>query len=612
VCAALERQPHADDPRWRSRRLTPGAHPLLALARATADAGASEGEVAALARELLREPESWWRRAGPSRRSDAGTLYLVDQLEELVTRCAETDAQRAFALAIGALARLGHSAPAGLRVLLVARDDFLARLGGLPGLGEALEMVQLVRPLEGEALRGAVVEPAAAFGYRFEDERLVERVLGELRGGSAPLPLLQFALEQLWQRRDGERKLLTAAALDALGGVGAALARSAEDLYLGLERRGLGAAVRRVLLALLTSECARRARPARELATLAAGAAAAVEELRAARLIVGDEQALELAHEALARAWERLRRWLDEERELRELEDALEHDARRWRSQGQPRELLWRGGVLERARALDPGAATLSEAGAALLRASLAAERAGRLRRAAGWGALALAVVAGGALYLRGLAGERDLARRSARAEREARQAEHQLVRSERLRTAAERASASAEAERRRVLERWVSERRQLEADAERAQGELRAYLLRRLLAGPPPANTARDAARGPPASAQRIALCLFGPAADLSMGGGWAERLAVARARLSAAGYRIGCEYPYVRSAVRFRAAARRGELQHAGALDAAELARLLALLRELYPALEARRVPARSLFRTVDVLVPESAAAR
>ena len=151
-------------------------------------------------------------------------------------------------------------------------------------------------------------------------------------------------------------------------------------------------------------------------------------------------------------------------------------------------------------------------------------------------------------------------------------------------------------------MEAWLRERRQLEDDLSRTTDEgLREHIRRRLAVGPPLLPAASR-----PAS-ERPDLCLFAPSADLSLGGTWRTRLAPVAERLRRTGYGIGCEYPYLRGSPRFRQAVRGGEVQHAGVLPESVVAALLAELRTLYPAITARRVPARQLFRALDVLIPE-----
>jgi predicted Ser/Thr protein kinase len=570
--------------RFRTVRFSPGARPLKALAAALEQP-----------EEKLRQaPEQWWRLVAQSKRraGAAGLLLVVDQLEELVTVCDAPEERDALGRALGGSLNAGPA----VRVLITARDDFLARLGAVEGLSEVLQTIHLVRPLDGEALRAAVVEPARAFGYAFEDEGMVERIVREVAGRSGTMPLCGFALRRLWEDRDEERRLLSRSALEQMGGVGGALTRAAEALIGRLEQEGLLGPTRAVLLELVTPEGTKRTRSLRELLATS-GAASVVAKLREARLVTGSDDALELAHESLVREWTLLRRWIEETRARRELAADAQHAAVRWQSRGNAAELLWRGRPLEEARALlTSGELELASEAIAFLRAS---ERHHRRQRGFRWllAAAAVAVVATAVgIYIRGLAVERDLARREAAAERAAVAAQRGKVR-------AERARAKAVEERRKLLEAWVRQRRQLVADLNRtAQSGLREHILRRLAREGPPGVKIE-----PPPPTRRVEVCLFGPAKDLSMGGDWRRRTEPVARLLAGRGYVIGCQYPYVRTAARFRPAVQRGLVQHAADMDARALESLLALLRRRHPSIDVQVLPRRRLFRTIDILLPD-----
>ncbi|MCZ7546753.1 MAG: hypothetical protein M5R40_25970 [Anaerolineae bacterium] len=106
---------------------------------------------------------------------------------------------------------------------------------------------------------------------------LTTAILDDVSTQPGALPLLQYALTDLFEHRQGGT--LTLAAYRALGGVRGALARRAEALYAGLEAAGQEAA-RQLFLRLLTlgegtEETRRRARQAEILS--AAGGCAVME-----------------------------------------------------------------------------------------------------------------------------------------------------------------------------------------------------------------------------------------------------------------------------------------------------------------------------------------------
>ena len=109
---------------------------------------------------------------------------------------------------------------------------------------------------EGE-LREIIEGPAKKVGLQFE-EGLVEVIvkdvletttLGERAGRSTVLPLLEFALTKLWERR--ENGFLTHDAYSTIGGVTGSLTQWADQAYQSLAKDGLGDVARRVLTELV-------------------------------------------------------------------------------------------------------------------------------------------------------------------------------------------------------------------------------------------------------------------------------------------------------------------------------------------------------------------------
>ena len=74
-----------------------------------------------------------------------------------------------------------------------------------------------------------------------------------------------------------------------------------------------------------------------------------VEALVAARLVTSDEGVLEITHEALTRAWPRLRGWLDDDVEGQQIRHHLSGAADAWDTLGRPDSELYRGVRLVRA-----------------------------------------------------------------------------------------------------------------------------------------------------------------------------------------------------------------------------------------------------------------------
>ena len=166
------------------------------------------------------------------------------------------------------------------------------------------------------------------------------------------MPLLQFALAELWSVRDADAGVITRADLDTIGGVTGALARHGDGVLASLLPQARTEA-RRILVRLVTIEDTRANLTEDELTGEAKDAHTALEALVRSRLLVVRETAdgiiYEIAHEALIIGWGTLRSWLDEEREGRILLHSLETAASEWERLGKPRDALWGTAALTRA-----------------------------------------------------------------------------------------------------------------------------------------------------------------------------------------------------------------------------------------------------------------------
>ncbi|MCZ7627459.1 MAG: hypothetical protein M5R38_18335 [Candidatus Methylomirabilis sp.] len=120
-----------------------------------------------------------------------------------------------------------------LRVIVTLRADFYDRPLMLPELGQAMrERTELVLPLTPQEIQEAIVGPAERAGVRLEPG-LVATIVGDVVDQPGALPLLQFALTELFDLREG--RVLTLETYERSGGVLEALARRAEELYAMME-----------------------------------------------------------------------------------------------------------------------------------------------------------------------------------------------------------------------------------------------------------------------------------------------------------------------------------------------------------------------------------------
>ncbi|MGW0902970.1 nSTAND1 domain-containing NTPase [Streptomyces sp. NPDC002853] len=357
-------------------------------------------------------------------RDPGDTIVVVDQLEELFTLCADLGERAAF------LDLLVQAADPGrrLRVIIAVRADFLGRCAEHHELAAELrDATVLVGPMSAAELRQTVVKPATVMGFIVERE-LTARIIEDVSDTPGGLPLMSHALLETWRRRAG--RALTLAAYRAAGGIQGALARTAEDLYTQFSVRQADCA-RRILLRLITpgegTPDTRRPAARAELdpADEPGEALLVLDRLARARLIILDEDTVNLAHEALITGWPRLRDWIEGDRERLRVHRRLTEAAEAWADLGKDPGALYRGSRLTTAEE-QLAAPELTPVEEAFLSTSvaqrcqeqhLAGRTARRLRRlrAALSVAAVLALIAGAVAWQRNQDGEQRLAEATSR-----------------------------------------------------------------------------------------------------------------------------------------------------------------------------------------------------
>lgn len=332
-----------------------------------------------------------------------GLVLLVDQLEELATVTREE--RRGFAVEL--LVRLGERALPGVRAVVAVRRDLLDAVFAFEGLGAVAARGAMFLSTLSQVAWGDVLEQSLlAYGYRLEDDALRRELLAEIGATASAMPLVQFALTQLWRERDRSRLFISRASFRAMGGIAGALDRHADATLAALRksRPDSESTARRLLLALTTPQGTRATRTLAELRAVAGGEA---EEVCAAfereRLVVRDGDGVTLAHEALLAQWGRLAAWVAEARDARLLAEELERDARTW-SLDPERAPEWRRlRRLEAEELAREGAIEPSDAARAFLATARRRDRAVRVAGALLAGLIGLGSVGGGLAYVRAI-----------------------------------------------------------------------------------------------------------------------------------------------------------------------------------------------------------------
>jgi WD40 repeat protein/DNA-binding SARP family transcriptional activator len=270
------------------------------------------------------------------------TVLVVDQAEEVFTLCHDEGEQRMF------LDSLVDEAERRT-VLVSIRADRLSDVSGHTEMSRLVERgLYLVGRLREEGLREAIERPARQAGLLVEPG-LVDLLVAEVARDPGALPLLSHALQETWRRREG--RILTVAGYRDSGGINGAVAQSAERLYGALEpaeRDNLRELMLRLVMPDREGDPVPAKVPRRTLATDSELEDLA-ERLVAARLVTSDDEMLSVSHEALARAWPRLRGWLDDDVDGQRILHHLAATADGWDALGRPETELYRGVRLARA-----------------------------------------------------------------------------------------------------------------------------------------------------------------------------------------------------------------------------------------------------------------------
>ncbi|HBK97025.1 MAG TPA: hypothetical protein DD001_06660 [Microcoleaceae bacterium UBA10368] len=255
-------------------------------------------------------------------------LLVVDQWEELYTVCQDDGERRCF------LDRLleATSLP-NFKLVLTLRADFLGVALGDRVFADALQHQDLkLGPMNRQELENAIALPAEKLGVTIEDG-LTKRILDGVEKQPGNLPLLEFALTELWSNMNNAT--LTHGAYDRIGGVEKALANHAEAVFVKYPEEQ--ERMRRIFIQLVhpgegtedTRRVASRAEVGEDNWDLAV-------RLASERLVVSsgkeatDSETVEIVHEALIWGWERLQEWIHANRRFRTWQERLRVSLRQW------------------------------------------------------------------------------------------------------------------------------------------------------------------------------------------------------------------------------------------------------------------------------------------
>jgi hypothetical protein len=430
-------------------------NPFLALARALVPLLGNQETLAHLTAEHLEEVEKLGHRLetgavslpnilGGCRTRNLGKriLLIADQFEEAFTLVHDEAVRHRFI----DLLLMGLSDPApnpDVSLILTLRADFYGQALRHRSFADALQShVENLGPMSREELRVAIVTPAQNAKVLFEDG-LVNTLLDEVERKPGSLPLLQFALREMWPRQ--EKRIITRRSYDDIGQVEGAVAQHAEEIFKKLTNNGADVQMVKTFQRLFTrlvtpgegQEDTRRVVTRQELheddwllaqrlagegnrlvvTNLVATTAGAVSRETAGiwsltqitttkdnRLgvtnapCISDETA-EVVHESLIRHWPRQLEWINRDRDFLSWQRHIKPNVEAWSIDHGDEGALLRGNMLSQAIDwLDKRRDDLSSVELGVIKASIAASRAKR-RNSALVKLSAFCVIAGVGLF---------------------------------------------------------------------------------------------------------------------------------------------------------------------------------------------------------------------
>ena len=219
--------------RWLLATMQPKGDPITQLAQALeratkstqiGDAIRSDG---ASTPTLLQRKIEMHLTDDPSQRC----VLLVDQFEETFTQTKDKAARAAF---INLLTTAATADEGRTIILLSLRSDFISHCARYPELRALMsQQFQLVGAMDPPDLAKAITLPSLEVGAEI-DPALVSRIMADMKGEPGALPLMSFALRDLFEAEKSEKgkpmDLTLPEYLDR-GGIESALERHANKVF---------------------------------------------------------------------------------------------------------------------------------------------------------------------------------------------------------------------------------------------------------------------------------------------------------------------------------------------------------------------------------------------
>jgi WD40 repeat protein/energy-coupling factor transporter ATP-binding protein EcfA2 len=355
---ALKRGGLKNSERWLYETVKPGRDPLEALALAFSRL--KSPELGKYFRENRQQANVLHECAESalSGQKDQRLILFFDQFEEVFTQVGHEETRAAF------LNLLTHAATVKdgrIIILFAMRSDFVSNCATYPELNALLnqEFVQ-IGAMGAEELVSAIAQPALRVGLRIAPD-LIAQIINDMQGEPGALPLMQFALKDLFEAEQAKGGMiaLTREAYLGRGGIRKSLERHADESLANLDEKEQELA-RFIFSGLIEigrgTQDTKRTAIFEELVPSTNSAeevTAILQKLEDARLVTTEEKESNkytITHETLINAWPWLKKLVNKNRDVIALQNQIAMDAKEWDDKKRDTSYLYTGARLANAR----------------------------------------------------------------------------------------------------------------------------------------------------------------------------------------------------------------------------------------------------------------------
>jgi len=343
--------------RWLYATMKPGRDPIGELARvASSLAGSTNAEDEIRAKAMADATIfARWCEITLKEGRDKRVVLFIDQFEEVFTQINKEEERAAF------LNLLTHAAAVEngrVIVLFSMRSDFIPNCATYPQMNDLLnkQFIQ-IGAMQPEELVSAIAQPALRVGLKIDPD-LIAQIINDMKGEPGALPLMQFALKDLFEAEQAKGDMIALTLNDYIqrGGIQKSLERHADAAFakLGSNEQELARSIFGGLIEIGRGTVdTRRTALFNELVPTGGSseeAKAIVQKLADARLITTDDVTVTISHEKLIDAWPWLKKLVNENRDVIALQNEIAEDAKEWEEHNRDESYLYTGARLVNAR----------------------------------------------------------------------------------------------------------------------------------------------------------------------------------------------------------------------------------------------------------------------